>query len=422
MTTTLSSIALPFIGVDTESFMVMVAAAALAALAATVLGRWIALPVVVLELIFGILIGPQALELASPDQFVEFFANLGLGMLFFFAGYEIDFGRIKGKSLNLAIVGWIVSLLLAYSIGGLLAWAGIVVSLLYTGSAVATTAIGTLIPIITDTGEMRTRFGTYLLGAGAVGEFGPIALVTVALTSTTVHNIFVLMAFVVFTVIAAFIAVRAIPRSWGAIERTFESSSQLAVRIAVVVIFALVLLASGLGLDLLLGGFAAGIIVRLSVRGRDVAILESKLTGIGYGFLIPFFFIFSGMNFDLDSLISSPSGLLKLPLFLALFFVVRGVPAVLLYRGVLDRRDRLALAFYSATELPLVVAITTLAVAAGKMMSSTAAALVGAAILSTVIFPLVAIQLRSGRVEGDVDPAVELGRKVEGFDDAPLPT
>ena len=422
MTTTLSSIALPFIGVDTESFMVMVAAAALAALAATVLGRWIALPVVVLELIFGILIGPQALELASPDQFVEFFANLGLGMLFFFAGYEIDFGRIKGKSLNLAIVGWIVSLLLAYSIGGLLVWAGIVVSLLYTGSAVATTAIGTLIPIITDTGEMRTRFGTYLLGAGAVGEFGPIALVTVALTSTTVHNIFVLMAFVAFTVIAAFIAVRAIPRSWGAIERTFESSSQLAVRIAVVVIFALVLLASGLGLDLLLGGFAAGIIVRLSVRGRDVAILESKLTGIGYGFLIPFFFIFSGMNFDPDSLISSPSGLLKLPLFLALFFVVRGVPAVLLYRGVLDRRDRLALAFYSATELPLVVAITTLAVAAGKMMSSTAAALVGAAILSTVIFPLVAIHLRSGRVEADVDPAVELGRKVEGFDDAPLPT
>jgi len=422
MTTILSSIALPFIGVDTESFMVMVAAAALAALAATVLGRWIALPVVVLELIFGIMIGPQALGLASPDQFVEFFANLGLGMLFFFAGYEIDFGRIKGKSLNLAIVGWIVSLLLAYSIGGLLAWAGIVVSLLYTGSAVATTAIGTLIPIITDTGEMRTRFGTYLLGAGAVGEFGPIALVTVALTSTTVHNIFVLLAFVVFTVIAAFIAVRAVPRSWGAIERTFESSSQLAVRIAVVVIFALVLLASGLGLDLLLGGFAAGIIVRLSVRGRDVAILESKLTGIGYGFLIPFFFIFSGMNFDLDSLISSPSGLLKLPLFLALFFVVRGVPAMLLYRGVLDRRDRLALAFYSATGLPLVVAITTLAVAAGKMMSSTAAALVGAAILSTVIFPLVAIQLRSGRVEGDVDPAVELGRKVEGFDDAPLPT
>jgi len=361
------------------------------------------------------------LDFAQPDSFTQFFANLGLGMLFFFAGYEIDFQRIRGKALNLAIAGWLLSLVIAYGLGGILAWAGVVLSLLYAGSAMATTAIGTLIPIITDAGEMRTRFGTYLLGAGAIGEFGPILLLTLVLTTTTAKNLEILIAFVVLAVIAAVAAVRLVPRSWGVVDSTLESSSQLAVRVAVVMIFVLVFFASGLGLELLLGGFAAGMIVRLAVRGQEVAVLESKLVGIGYGFLIPFFFIYSGMTFDLDSLIGSTAGLLKLPLFVAMFLLVRGIPALLLYRGVFELRDRLALAFYSATQLPLVVAITTVATQAGDMKSSTAAALVGAAILSTLFFPLIAMQLRSGRVEGDVDPDVEIEREEEGFDEEPLP-
>jgi Kef-type K+ transport system membrane component KefB len=302
-----------------------------------------------------------------------------------------------------------------------LAWAGVVLSLLYTGSAMATTAIGTLVPIISDAGEMRTRFGTYLLGAGAIGEFGPILLLTLVLTTTTAKNLEILVVFIVLAVLAAIAAVRLVPRSWGAVESTLESSSQLAVRVAVVMIFVLVFFASGLGLELLLGGFAAGMIVRLAVRGREVAVLESKLVGIGYGFLIPFFFIYSGMNFDLDSLIGSTEGLLKLPLFVVMFLLVRGIPALLLYRGVLELRDRFALAFYSATQLPLVVAITSVAVEAGDMKASTSAALVGAAILSTLFFPLIAMRLRSGRVEDDIDPDVELEREAEGFADEPLP-
>ncbi len=407
--------------VDETSFLVIVGAAALAALVVALIGPRVAIPVVVLELLLGILIGPQVLGIASPNAFIQFFANLGLGMLFFFAGYEIDFQRIRGKALNLALAGWILSLVLAYGLGGILAWAGVVLSLLYVGSAMATTAIGTLVPIISDAGEMRTRFGTYLLGAGAIGEFGPILLLTLVLTTTTAKNFEILIGFIVIAVIAAFAAVRLVPRSWGALESTLESSSQLAVRVAVVMIFVLVFFASGLGLELLLGGFAAGMIVRLAVRGREVAVLESKLVGIGYGFLIPFFFIYSGLNFDLDSLIGSTEGLLKLPLFVALFLVVRGVPAILLYRGVLELRDRFALAFYSATQLPLVVAITTVAVEAGEMKASSSAALVGAAILSTLFFPLIAMRLRSGRVAGDVDPDIELEREAEGFDDELLP-
>jgi Kef-type K+ transport system membrane component KefB len=134
-------------------------------------------------------------------------------------------------------------------------------------------------------------------------------------------------------------------------------------------------------------------IVRAALRGREIRAFESKLTAVGFGFLIPFFFIDSGINFDLDAL-GSAEALGKLALFLALFLVVRGVPALLLYRGALAARDRVALAFYCATELPLVVAITTLATAAGEMRSSTAAGLVGAAMLSTLIFPFVARTLR----------------------------
>ena len=407
--------------VDEISFFVIVVAAALAALAVAFFGSRVAIPVVVIELLLGIVIGPQILDFAQPDNFVGFFASLGLGMLFFFAGYEIDFQRIRGKALNLAIAGWILSLIIAYGLGGILAWAGVVLSLLYTGSAMATTAIGTLVPILSDAGEMRTRFGTYLLGAGAIGEFGPILLLTLVLTTTTAKNLVILIVFVELAVLAAIAALQLAPRSWGAVERTLESSSQLAVRLTVVIILVLIAFASGLGLELLLGGFAAGMIVRLVVQGREVEVLESKLVGLGYGFLIPFFFIYSGMNFDLDSLIGSTEGLLKLPLFLVMFLLARGIPALLLYRGVLELRDRFALAFYSATQLPLVVAITTIAVEAGDMEVSTSAALVGAAILSTLFFPLIAMRLRSGRVEGDVDPDVELEREAEGFTDEPLP-
>ncbi len=360
------------VDVDTGSFLVIGLTAALAATLVTFGGRWIFVPVVVLELLLGILIGPDILGLAQSDQFVTFFSNLGLGMLFFFAGYEIDFERIRGEPLKLALAGWLISLVLAYSLGGLLALAGIVLSLLFTGSAMATTAIGTLIPILDDAGELKTRFGTYLLAAGAVGEFGPILLITFLFSSDTpLTSGAVLMLFIVVAVFAALFAVRFVGLGWEKIEGAMETSAQLPIRISVVLVFALAYLAADLGLDLLLGGFVAGIITRLALRGREVAIFESKLSAIGYGFLIPFFFVVSGVNFDMSALVDDPKRAVLVPIFFLLFLVVRGVPAMLLYRKILAFRDRAALAFFSATELPLVVAITTIAVSEGHMRATT---------------------------------------------------
>ena len=393
------------IQVEPGEFLAVVATSAVAGtVSVLVTARGLLVPAVVLELLFGVVIGPQVLGLQVSD-FIKFFSDLGLGMLFFFAGYEIDLYRIAGRPLRLGTLGWAISLALAYTIGGVLAAAGIVLSLLYTGSAIATTAIGTLIPILSDTGELKTRFGTYLLAAGAVGEFGPILLITLILsTQSAVHNAAILVAFVALAVGVALIAVRVSERTVSLFESTLEKSSQLAVRWIVVLVFALALLASNLGLDLLLGGFAAGLITRQMLKKGEVPGFDSKLTAVAFGVFIPFFFVVSGMQLDVDALFASVSGFVKMFAFFGLFLVVRGAPALLLYRDVLDRRARLALACFCSTQLPLVLAITTLARSSGHMRASTAASLVGAAVLSTLVYPMLGLRLR-GDTASEAPPA-----------------
>ncbi|MDQ3721008.1 MAG: cation:proton antiporter, partial [Actinomycetota bacterium] len=233
------------VDVDAGSFLAIVAVAMLAAaLAGLVAGRLV-LPVVVLELVAGIVIGPQVLELAEPDAFIEFFSSLGLGMLFFFAGYEIDFERILGVPLRLALLGWAVSLALAYALGGLLVATGVVLSALFVGTALATTAIGALIPILSDAGELRSRFGTYLLAAGAIGEFGPIVLTTLLFsTQSASSNALLLLAFLALAVTAAVTAVRGAGAGSDLFERGLETSGQLPVRVAVLAVFGLGALAA----------------------------------------------------------------------------------------------------------------------------------------------------------------------------------
>jgi Kef-type K+ transport system membrane component KefB len=192
-------------------------------------------------------------------------------------------------------------------------------------------------------------------------------------------------------------AVRSSEHTVRLFERTIEKSSQLAVRWIVVLVFALALLAFELGLDLLLGGFAAGVITRQLLKDRDVPGFDSKLTAVAFGVFVPFFFVVSGMELDIAALFSGAGGVVKLVVFFALFLVVRGIPALLLYRDVMEQRERLALAFFQSTQLPLVLAITTLARENGEMTASTAAALVCAAVLSTLFFPLIGLRLRSDR-------------------------
>ena len=394
--------------VELTSFLLIVAAAVAAPLIGAAIGRVVPIPLVVLELLLGILIGPQVLGLAEVDDLASFFGSLGLAFLFLFAGYEIEFERIRGTPLRLALVGWGISLAIAYTTSGVLHATGLVISGLLTGSAMATTAIGTLMPILREARLLDTRFGTLLLAAGAVGELGPIVIITLLLSgdSDELTNALVLAAFVLLTVITAAGAMATPDRFWHFVRGSMLTSGQLPVRLTVALLIALVAVAEEFGLDLILGAFAAGVILSLVLNARpddaeELAfehrpreVFEIKLDAIGYGFAIPAFFITSGMAFDLDSLLSDVGAMLEVPLFLVLFLVVRGTPALMLYREVLPQaRERTALALLSATQLPLVVAITTIGVDTDRMQSSTAAALVGAAMLSTLLFPLIGTHL-----------------------------
>jgi Kef-type K+ transport system membrane component KefB len=387
------------LNVDTSSFLLVLLAAAVAPIIAALVGakyRQVILPVVVVELLLGVLIGPNGLGLAHPDDVITFFGQLGLGFLFFFAGYEIRFDRIRGLPLKLALIGWVISLVLAYSIAGTLEVLGVVISGLLTGSAMATTALGTLIPMLRDEKLLDSRFGTHVLGVGAVGEFGPILIVTLLLSTTgsTSHQAILLIGFVIVAVLAGLVSTGMVTRNFRFIISKMDESGQLPVRLTVLMLFALVILASELGLDVILGAFAAGMIMNIILGGRDeMHPFESKLDAIGFGFLIPFFFLTSGMALDLGSLTQSVGAFLKLPMFLALFLVVRGLPAMLLYKDVFNKRERMSLALISAAELPLVVAITAIGVSEHEMRASTAAALVGAGVLSVLIFPSMAIAL-----------------------------
>ena len=386
------------ISVDERSFFLIIVVSVIAGVIATILPRKLAPPVIVIELILGVVVGPQLLGWVEMDGFTEFFRNLGLGMLFFFAGYEIDFDRIKGKPLKLGLIAWVISVGIAFGLGGLLAAAGLVISFLYTGAAMTSTSLGALIPILNDAGQSKTKFGNFTIAAAACAEFGPILLLTLVLTGGQPwREAIILLLFLAVAVITAVISVRASWRSWPMLERTLDLSSQLAVRITVLLIFALVFLAEGLGLDVLLGGFVAGMIVRASLRGRETSQFESKVYAIGFGFLIPFFFVSSGVAYDLDALIGSTSAIVKLPIFLVLMVLARGLPALLLYRGEFKPRQRRALALLSATQLPLVVAIATIGVEEGNMLASTAAALIGAAVLTMMLFPVIGISMLQGR-------------------------
>jgi Kef-type K+ transport system membrane component KefB len=384
---------------DTSSFLIVLLVAALAPMIAGATTRLIPaviVPIAVVELVLGAAVGPHGFRAAHFDATLDLLQTLGLGFLFFFAGYEIDFQEIRGKPLRLGLIGWAISCALAYSFAGLLAAAGVVISGLLTGSAMSTTAIGTILPVLRDTGQLAGRFGPSMIAAGAVGELGPVMIVTLLLTtdSNSVSQALLLAAFIIVTMVAALLSSGAAGRAWGFLDRSLNTTGQLPVRLTVLLVFGLVLLASSLGLDVILGAFAAGIIVRHVLRGREAHRFESKLDAVGFGFLIPFFFIGSGMNLDLAALTTGIGAVLKMPLFLAGFLLVRGLPALLLYRSELSLRDRIALGLLSSTELPLVVAITTLGVEQGQMRQSTAVALVTAGVLSVLVFPTAALAIR----------------------------
>jgi Kef-type K+ transport system membrane component KefB len=350
------------------------------------------LPVVVAEIVLGIVAGPM-LGIAEDSALLELLAGLGLGFLFFLAGAEIDLSRIKGRPLTLAASGWLASLVLAIIAAVAFAAGDIASPVKFVAAALATTALGTLMPILRDANLLHTHLGRHVIAVGMFGELGPIILISVLLSGSTDEYLTtaLLITFTLIALACATVAKRARPpRFMALLDRSMHTTSQLPVRVCMLLLIGLVYVARDFGFDIILGAFAAGMVVSLASPSiKEPEVLKHKLEAIGFGFLIPIFFITSGIVFDLDGLTNDPGSIALVPIFLLALLAVRGIPA-LLYRNDLRPRDQLALAFYSATSLPIIVAITTIAVTDGKMDSDTAAALVAAGMLSVLIFPAVA--------------------------------
>jgi len=374
------------------SVFAIAAAVAIAPLLSELLRRW-RIPSVLFELLLGILIGPEVLHWAHLGSFVTGLSSLGLCFLFFMAGYEIDFATLTGHPLQRGVVGWVASLALGLGVGVVLLISGFVISSLLVGLSLTTTAVGTLLPMLRDRDMLESPFGKFLVAAGTAGEFGPVVAVTVLLGAASPETeLILLISFVVLAVAIAYVASRAQPpRVVETLQRHLGTSTQLPVRIVLLLITGLVLVASSLSLEVLLGAFAAGLIVRIAFSHEQSEAMQPRLESIGFGFLIPVFFVVSGIAFDLSALEHNRAATARVPLFLGLFLLTRGVPAVVLYRRVLARRQRSALAFLSATGLPLIVVITTIGVDEGKMRPENAATR-AAGMLSVLIYPLLGLQ------------------------------
>jgi Kef-type K+ transport system membrane component KefB len=372
-------------------FWLMVAAVAAPLLARVPLGFKV--PVVVLEVVLGVVIGPHVLGLAQFEGFLSTMFNLGMAATLFMAGMELEFGTIKGRPLSLALRGWGVSLLLGIAAVGLLHIIPQVHSPLMVTLALCTTGLGVLIPVFRDGGQLETPFGRLMMAAGTLGEVGPIVAMSLLLSQqySTWQEVGFLMAFLGLVALAIAVGEGAKPpRLLAFLGHEMRTSTQLPVRISLLMLFALFVLAEEFGFESIFGAFAAGLVVEQATRGEHGKALREKLDAVAFGWSYPFFFVGTGVKFDAAALGQDLTTAILVPALVVLFLVIRGTP-VFLYRNDITRAQLLPFALASAVpSLSLIVVITEIGVRAQTMNPDVAAALVGAALLAVLLFPTVA--------------------------------
>lgn len=380
------------------TFFLIPIAAVIAPLLASAIGRVVTVPLIVFEIALGVIIGPSGLGWVQDGPVLESFSQFGLAILFFMAGNEIDINAVRGRSGAKALRGWLLSAVIALAAGFLLGnsvEAAVIIAIALTG-----TALGTITPILRDAGLTSGPVGRALSAGGAMGEFLPLVAITVLLSGRSpLVGILTLLIFIAGAA-WAFYASASKERPWltKMVSATLNTSGQFAIRLVVLILAALVGLALLLGVDFLLGAFIAGLLTRVVLRATskvEQEIIEKKLDAIAFGFFVPIFFITTGVTFAFSELISEPRSLVLVPVFAVIFLLVRGVPGFMsLERGAL-LKDRRTVALFSATTLPLVVAVTKIGVDAKFLDSGLAAAMTGGAMLTVLLFPMLALLGRS---------------------------
>lgn len=406
--------AVPFRAVGDLSFttVLAVAAIALAAPLLVLLAPQLRMPAVVLEILLGILVGPSGFDWIRVDVPVNVLALLGLGFLLFLAGLEIDPARLR-HGIGRILIAFAISLGLAAVIGWGIDVYGETDAPLFIAITLASTSLGLVVPVMRDAGETDTDFGQLVMTASTVAEFGSIVLISLFFSqnsSSTESTVFLLVAFAALAVVLGFALSRAgrSIRVSGTLLRLEDTTAQIGVRVAIVLLAIFAALASELGLETILGAFVAGALLRIVDRDQKIVHehFRAKVEAIGYGFLIPVFFVASGLRFDADALFKDEHHLLLVPMFLAAIFVVRALPA-LIYRPLMGPRHTAVAALLQATTLTFPVVAAHLGVQLKVFDTATAAALIAGALLSVIIFPPIALRLlaNAGQSESGGTPA-----------------
>ena len=394
------------------SFTDLLIVVALAFAAPFVLGLFpgVRLPSVVLEIVAGIVVGPSLLGIVEVDQAIEVIALIGLGFVLFLAGLEIEFEKFRGQVLRLAALGFAISFGIAVLVGLALSSAGLVETPLLIAIILCSTSLGVIVPLLKDSGEISTSFGQLIVAAASIADFGAIILLTLFFSGEGgVGSTLLLLGALLALAAVVFVTVRGAEHSMrirSDLLRLQDTTAQVRIRAAIVLFVGFAAVAEELGLEVILGTFIAGAIISLLDRDEVMTHPEfrRKLEAMGFGFFIPIFFVTSGVRFDLDALVADASNLAMVPIFLVALLAVRGVPA-LLYRRLLDGRRTLVAGVLQATSLPFIVAATAIGLELGLLDSAESAALIGAGLLSVLIFPVLGLTLLRGAPAGEPDRA-----------------
>ncbi|MDO5752156.1 cation:proton antiporter [Arthrobacter sp.] len=386
------------------SIAVVAFIAAASPLLSALVNKIIKVPLIVFEIVLGIVVGPALLGWVKPTDFIETLADFGLAMLFFMAGIEMNFKAINGRPLRRASLAWLISISGGVAAGLLIG--PTIEAAIFIGIALATTSLGTLLPILRDAGESKTVLGLAIAAVGTVGEFGPLLAISLFLSGRDfgASAVFLLIFFLI-TALSLWLTNKGYHGHFHRLSAsTLHTSAQFGVRLMLLIVAGAVALSTVFGLDLLLGAFASGILWRVFISSADqsdAAVVETKLDAVAFGFLIPVFFINTGITFDLDALLKNWFTMAMVPIFLILLLMVRGLPNLLVAPAGSPRLDRWSMVFFSATGLPLIVAIGVIGRDSGYLPASSATALVGAGMLSVLLFPALALfQRQRGRHAG----------------------
>ncbi len=357
------------------------------------------LPAIVLEILAGIAIGPAGLGWVTLDEPIRVLSMLGLAFLLFLAGLEFDVRLLRGAVLRLTVSGFVLSIVLAYGIAVALRSAGIVQSALLVAICLSATALGVVAPVLKDAGETTSEFGQLIIAASSIADFGTILLLSLLFSreqASTGAQLVLIGGFVVLTIVIV-TAMTVVERSSAisaVLKRLQDSTAQIRIRGAFLLMVGFTALATRLGLELILGSFIAGAL--LGILDADYQQthpkFHEKLEAIGFGVFVPVFFVASGLRFDVGALFAEPGTFLRVPIFLAALMIARGVPA-LLYRPRLGLSKAVVAGLLQATSLPFIVAATTIGIELNGINKSNASALVAAGLLSVVIFPMTGLAL-----------------------------